>query len=101
MLQIYLVGVIITMSQLLKVAKNREIFMQNIKRNYKDTVFCDLFSDKEILEKCPPLKGYAALVGYVREYQRQKLSLPEAIDKATGWCIREEYLKAYLLKKRS
>lgn len=21
--------------------------MQNIKRNYKDTVFCDLFSDKE------------------------------------------------------
>lgn len=55
----------------------------------------------KILEKCPPLKGYAALVAYVREYQEQNLSLSEAVDQATQRCIREGYLKAYLLKKRS
>lgn len=55
----------------------------------------------EILDQCLPLKGYAALVGYVREYQRQKLSLSEAVDRATDRCIREGYLKEYLLKKRA
>ena len=55
----------------------------------------------DILEKCPPLKGYAALVAYVREYQEQNLSLSEAVDQATQRCIQEGYLKAYLLKKRS
>ena len=55
----------------------------------------------KILEKCPPLKGYAALVAYVREYQEQNLSLSEAVDQATQRCIQEGYLKAYLLKKRS
>ncbi|MCI8576799.1 MAG: hypothetical protein HFG64_04655 [Lachnospiraceae bacterium] len=55
----------------------------------------------DILEKCPPLKGYAALVSYVREYQEQNLSLSEAVDQATQRCIQEGYLKAYLLKKRS
>lgn len=55
----------------------------------------------QILDQCPPLKGYAALVGYVREYQRQKLNLPDAVDQATQRCIREGYLKAYLLKKRA
>ncbi len=55
----------------------------------------------EILDKCPPLKGYAVLVGYVREYQRRGCSLPKAVDKATERCIQENYLKTYLLKKRS
>lgn len=50
-----------------------------------------------ILEKCPPLKGY------VREYQGQKLSLPEAIDKATERCIREEgrYLSLQSLMQKA
>lgn len=55
----------------------------------------------EILERCLPLKGYAALVGYVREYQGQKCSLPEAVDRATKRCIEEGYLREYLLKKRA
>lgn len=46
MLQIHWTHVIISVSQFLNIAENKGTFMQLIKRNYKDTVFCDLFSDK-------------------------------------------------------
>lgn len=54
-----------------------------------------------LLEGCPPLKGYVALIEYVREYQEVGNSLPEAMDMAIDRCVREGVLKEYLLKKKS
>ena len=55
----------------------------------------------ELLDMCPPLKGYALLVQYTRNFQANGIELKEAIGKAINQCIRENHLKSYLLKKKA
>ena len=50
--------------------------MLNINRN----------GNQNLLQRCPALKGYVALIQYVREYQKSGDSLPEAMDKAIDRC---------------
>lgn len=57
--------------------------------------------NRNLLKKCPALKGYVTLIEYVRESQESGASLPEAMEKAIDRCIKEEILKEYLLKKKS
>ncbi|MCI8542496.1 MAG: hypothetical protein HFH95_04155 [Lachnospiraceae bacterium] len=65
--------------------------MLNINRN----------GNQNLLQRCPALKGYVALIQYVREYQKSGDSLPEAMDKAIDRCTKEGMLKEYLLKKKA
>ncbi len=57
--------------------------------------------NQELLENCPVLEGYVALVRYIREYRREGKSLVEAVERSIDRCIEEELLKEYLLKKKS
>ncbi len=53
-----------------------------------------------LMDKCPALKGYAVLIGYVRENKANGLDNEEAVDKAVSQCIKEGFLEDYLLKKQ-
>ena len=57
--------------------------------------------NQELLENCPALEGYVALVQYIREYRREGRSLVEAVEWSIERCIEENLLKEYLLKKKS
>lgn len=57
--------------------------------------------NKKLLEACPALKGYALLVQYTREFQKENFSLNESVEKAIDRCIQENLLKNYLLKKKA
>lgn len=57
--------------------------------------------NQELLDTCPPLKGYALLVLYIREFQAMGCELKEAVEKAIDRCIQENHLKSYLLKKKA
>jgi hypothetical protein len=57
--------------------------------------------NQELLENCPALEGYVALVQYIREYRREGRSLVEAVGWSIDRCIEEGLLKEYLLKKKS
>ncbi len=56
--------------------------------------------NKELLDACPPLKGYASLIGYIREHQREGCGLSDAVDHGIDRCIKEGVLKGYLLRKK-
>ena len=56
--------------------------------------------NRELLDACPPLKGYASLIGYIRGYQREGCGLSDAVDRGIDRCIREGVLKGYLLRKK-
>ncbi|MCR4762793.1 MAG: hypothetical protein K5696_04615 [Lachnospiraceae bacterium] len=56
--------------------------------------------NRELMEKCPELKGYATLIQYIREYKRQGYSDDQAVDMAVERCIKEGYLADYLQKLR-
>ena len=57
--------------------------------------------NRGLLNQCPALAGYVALIQYVREFQGVGDSLSEAMDKAIDKCVREGLLKEYLLKKKA
>ena len=57
--------------------------------------------NKELMEKCPALKGYAVLVEYVRKNRALGMPDAEAADQAVKRCISEGVLADYLMKKRS
>ena len=57
--------------------------------------------NQELMENCPALEGYVALVQYIREYRREGRSLVEAVEQSIDRCIEENLLKEYLLKKKS
>ena len=57
--------------------------------------------NQKLLDTCPPLKGYALLVQYIREFQAMGCELKEAVEKAIDRCIQENHLKSYLLKKKA
>ena len=52
--------------------------------------------NRELMEKCPELKGYAKLVEYIRENIAQGMEKEESVDTAVGRCIEEGYLVDYL-----
>ena len=57
--------------------------------------------NRELMERCRALHDYAVYVQRVRENQAKGMVLPEAVDKATDDCIRDEILKDILLKNRA
>ena len=57
--------------------------------------------NRELLKRCPALEGYALLVSYTREFQKEEHDLKKAVEKAINRCIQENYLKNYLLKKKA
>ena len=54
-----------------------------------------------LLKRCLVLEGYVKLIQYIQEYQGGGHKLSEAVDMAVKRCIREDFLKEYLLKKMS
>ncbi|HBA48281.1 MAG TPA: hypothetical protein DCZ91_10890 [Lachnospiraceae bacterium] len=57
--------------------------------------------NRKLLNQCPALKGYVALIQYVREFQGAGDSLSESMDKAIDKCVKEGLLKEYLLKRKA
>lgn len=57
--------------------------------------------NKELLDRCPTLNGYALLIKYTREYQAKNTDLKTAVEQAINRCIQEDLLKNYLLKKKA
>ena len=55
----------------------------------------------EIMAQCRTLADYAALIGKIREYQSQGLSLRDAVDAACVYCIEHDILKDFLTKHRN
>ena len=56
--------------------------------------------NRDLMEACASLRGYSALVQYMRDYIDTGLSEDESADKAIERCISEGYLREYLLQKR-
>ena len=52
--------------------------------------------NRELMEKCPELKGYTKLVEYIRENIDQGMEKEESVDTAVDRCIEEGYLVDYL-----
>ena len=57
--------------------------------------------NQKLLNLCPVLKGYALLIYYIREYQKEAGNLKSAVERAINRCIQEDLLKNYLLKKKA
>ena len=47
------------------------------------------------------LKDYALFIDKVREYEKTKKTLKEAIDEASVYCIKHDIMKDYLIKHRN
>ena len=56
--------------------------------------------NRELMDACPALKGYATLVGYMRDGVERGMDDESAADAAIAQCIDENYLREYLLQKR-
>ena len=56
---------------------------------------------KEVLERCPALKGYAELIALIRKYRKSGMQLEEAVSAAVSECIKRDILKEYLTKQKS
>lgn len=57
--------------------------------------------NQELMEKCRMLKDYALFIDKVREYEKTKKTLKEAIDEASVYCIKHDIMKDYLIKHRN
>lgn len=55
----------------------------------------------ELMNKCRVLGEYATFIAKIREYQNQGLTVADAIDRASMYCIDHDILKQFLLKNRS
>ena len=55
--------------------------------------------NRELLEKCKPLRDYTMLVSRIQKYQKT-MSQKEAVDKAVSECIREGILSEFLSAHR-
>ena len=52
--------------------------------------------NKNLLQKCPALNGYAKLIDYIRECTDAGLEQEDAVEEALNRCINEGYLVDYL-----
>ena len=57
--------------------------------------------NQDLMEKCRILKDYALFIDKVREYEKTKKTLKEAIDEASVYCIKHDIMKDYLIKHRN
>ena len=57
--------------------------------------------NQDLMEKCRMLKDYALFIDKVREYEKTKKTLKEAIDEASVYCIKHDIMKDYLIKHRN
>ena len=57
--------------------------------------------NREILDRCPTLKGYAELIALIRKHQREGSEIKTAVSAAIGECIQRGILKEYLMKQKS
>ena len=54
----------------------------------------------DLMERCETLHGYSVLIDKIRCNQDSGMNLEDAIAKATDDCIREGFLREYLLKNK-
>ena len=54
----------------------------------------------ELMGRCETLHGYSVLIDKIRCNQDSGMNLEDAIAKATDDCIREGFLREYLLKNK-
>lgn len=54
----------------------------------------------DLMERCETLHGYSVLIDKIRCNQGSDMNLEDAIAKATDYCIREGFLREYLLKNK-
>lgn len=57
--------------------------------------------NRELMEKCKPLKDYAILVDKIKRYSREKESIEEAVEQAIKECIKEDVLADFLKKHKA
>lgn len=57
--------------------------------------------NQELMEQCSTLAGYSTLIDLVRNYQRQGMTVAEAVDAACVYCIEHDILREFLLKNRN
>ena len=79
-------------------------------REYKSDVFSMLMENKayninpkhnqELKRKSPVLNGYTYFVEKVRDYQKKKMSLTEAIDAAIEDCIQKHILEDFFRRRK-
>ncbi len=55
-------------------------------------------NNQELIDQCPPLKGYVQLTSLIRQGQAKGQSLEEAVKAAIDTCIEQDILKDYLIK---
>ena len=56
--------------------------------------------NKKLMDACDTLKGYSMLIAYLRENINLGMGDEDAVDAAIDRCIKEGYLKDYLIGKR-
>ena len=57
--------------------------------------------NKELMERCNQLRGYAILIDRIRRYTLSGSSLEQAVDRAIEECIQENILEGFLRQQRS
>ena len=57
--------------------------------------------NKELMDDCPVLEGYARFTDYVRKNVKSGQEITEAVDGAVDRCIDEGYLKDYLISHKA
>ena len=57
--------------------------------------------NRELMEKCKPLRDYAILVDKIKRYTKEIKNIEEAVDRAINECIAEDVLADFLRKHRA
>lgn len=91
--------------------KEEEEFTQQLSDAFEDdgegciqltvrTINVNLGHNKELMEKCSPLYGYACFVDIVRQ-NLKNMGMQEAVEKAVDECIEKNILKDFLTEQKS
>lgn len=91
--------------------RQEEEFTQYLSESFEDggdgcieltvrTININYGHNRELLEKCPALNGYACFVSLVRK-NLEKVSLSEAVEQAVDECIRRDILKDFFVEQKS
>lgn len=91
--------------------KQEEEFVQYLSDSFEDdsggcieltvkTININYGHNRELLERCPSLKGYACFVAKIRRNMAY-MDLTDAVERAVEECIDEDILKDFFLEQRS
>ena len=61
----------------------------------------NLGKNRELMEKCRPLKEYAEFISIIRKYLSEQMDFGNAVNKAVDFCIHNGILADILQKNRS